>query len=224
VAYYRVSTIKQNQSGLGLQAQAQAVAEHAKASGCEIISEFKEVESGKNSDRPQLQAALDLCEITGARLVIAKLDRLSRNVSFLSGLMDRKVKFTACDVPDASEITIHILAAVAQAERKAISERTKAALKMAKQNGVKLGNPRLADARAKVDIKAATKKATQVRVTASIVRANKVMTTIDIARKNGFKTLQSIADYLNNETAIPTPRGKLWTRGSVKRVIDVAGQ
>lgn len=220
VAYYRVSTSKQGKSGLGLEAQKEAVSSYAKAMGCQIVSEFMEVESGKNNNRPKLAEALELCEITGARLTIAKLDRLSRNVAFLSGLMEAKVKFTACDNPEATELTIHILAAVAQAERKAISERTKAALKAAKARGQVLGNPRLEEARAMIDVKAASCKATQARIDASKSRAEKVMKAIDKARQNGAETLQSIADYLNDKTAILTPRGSAWTRGAVKRVIN----
>jgi DNA invertase Pin-like site-specific DNA recombinase len=223
VAYYRVSTIKQGISGLGLEAQKLAVSNHASANGCEIINEFMEVESGKNNNRPKLVEALELCEITGARLTIAKLDRLSRNVAFLSGLMEAKVKFTACDNPEATELTIHILAAVAQAERKAISERTKVALQAAKARGQILGNPRLTEARSKVNIKAATEKGTRARVDVSKARAVKVMKVIEKAREKGFETLQAIADYLNNETAILTSRGCIWTRGAVKRVIDVSG-
>jgi DNA invertase Pin-like site-specific DNA recombinase len=220
VAYYRVSTTKQQKSGLGLEAQQQVVAAYAKSRNCEIVAEFTEVESGKKNERPKLAEALELCEITGARLVIAKLDRLSRSVAFLSGLMEAKVKFTACDNPEATELTIHILAAVAEAERKAISERTKAALKAAKDRGQILGNPRLAEARAACNVEEATKKATEARVTASKSRAEKVMRVIDKARENGAQSLQSIADYLNNETSIRTPRGKLWTRAAVKRVLS----
>ena len=222
IAYYRVSTSKQGKSGLGLEAQKEAVTNYAIANGCEIINEFTEVESGKDDNRPKLGEALELCEITGARLAIAKLDRLSRNVAFLSGLMEAKVKFTACDNPEASELTIHILAAVAQAERKAISERTKAALKAAKSRGQTLGNPRLNEARKNIDVQAATQKGTQTRVDASIARAEKVMKVIEKARENGSHTLQNVADYLNNETVIRTPRGSKWTRGAVKRVIDTS--
>lgn len=219
VAYYRVSTSKQGKSGLGLEAQQQAVTAYAASSGCEIIESFTEVESGKNNNRPELTEALELCEITGARLVIAKLDRLSRSVAFLSGLMESKVKFTACDNPQASELTIHILAAVAEAERKAISERTKAALQAAKQRGQVLGNPNIAEARAVRDMKAALKKATEARVNASKLRAEKVMRVIEKARENGAHTLQSIADYLNEQTSIRTAREKLWTRTAVQRVM-----
>lgn len=223
IAYYRVSTGKQAKSGLGLEAQKDAVVSYARSNGCEITDEFVEVESGKDNNRPVLKEALELCEISGARLVIAKLDRLSRNVAFLSGLMEakaNKVKFIACDNPEASDLTIHILAAVAEAERKAISQRTKDALQAAKARGQVLGNPRLGEARAKIDIKAATKKGTQARVKASKARAVKVMRVIDKARENGCETLQSIADYLNCETSIRTARGSLWTRSAVKRVIE----
>lgn len=220
VAYYRVSTSKQGKSGLGLEAQEQAVTAYATSSGCEVIESFTEIESGKNNNRPKLDEALELCEITGARLVIAKLDRLSRSVAFLSGLMEAKVKFTACDNPEASELTIHILAAVAEAERKAISERTKVALKAAKDRGQILGNPRIAQARAACDVKAATRKATEARMIASKTRADKVMRVIQKARENGSHTLQSIADYLNDKTSIRTSRGSLWTRTSIQRVLD----
>jgi DNA invertase Pin-like site-specific DNA recombinase len=219
VAYYRVSSSKQGKSGLGLEAQQQAVTAYAASSGCEIIESFTEVESGKNNNRPELTEALELCEITGARLVIAKLDRLSRSVAFLSGLMESKVKFTACDNPQASELTIHILAAVAEAERKAISERTKAALQAAKQRGQVLGNPNIAQARAARDMEAALKKATEARVNASKLRAKKVMRAVEKARENGAQTLQAIADYLNQETSIRTPRGKHWSRVAVDRVL-----
>lgn len=225
IAYYRVSTGKQAKSGLGLEAQKEAISNYASSNNCEITDEFVEVESGKNNDRPVLKEALELCEISGARLVIAKLDRLSRNVAFLSGLMEakaNKVKFIACDNPEASDLTIHILAAVAEAERKAISQRTKDALQAAKARGQLLGNPRLDEARSKIDIKAATQKATQERMRASKVRAVKVMKVIEKARLNGAQTLESIAEYLNNETAIRTPRGSSWTRGAVKRVIDTS--
>ncbi len=220
IAYYRVSTRKQDKSGLGLEAQKNAVTVFAERIGCEIIAEFKEVESGKINHRPELNEALELCEITGARLVIAKLDRLSRSVAFLSGLMESKVKFTACDNPEATELTIHILAAVAQAERIAISERTKAALQAAKARGVILGNPKLAEARSKCDVVSALKKATEVRVSVSKKRAAKVMRVIEKARLEGATSLQSIADYLNN-TSIRTARNKLWTRISVSRILNI---
>jgi DNA invertase Pin-like site-specific DNA recombinase len=128
VAYFRVSTIKQGASGLGLDAQRGAVAMWTAANGAEALAGYTEVESGRRSDRPELRKALSHAKRSRATLVIAKLDRLSRNVHFLSGLMESGVEFIACDNPHANRLTIHILAAVAEDEAKRISERTKAAL------------------------------------------------------------------------------------------------
>src|SRR3954467_11127877 len=139
VAYYRVSTDRQGQSGLGLDAQRAAVAGSGGAR--ELVAEFTEVESGKRADRPQLAAARDLCRRQRAMLVIAKLDRLARNVAFIANLMESGVEFTAVDMPSANNLTLHILAAVAEHEREMISARTKAALAAAKARGVRLGRP-----------------------------------------------------------------------------------
>ncbi len=135
VAYYRVSTDKQASSGLGLEAQREAVARHVAAAGGAIVASFEEVESGKRNDRPQIAAALAVCRARHATLIIAKLDRLARNVAFISGLMEAKVDFVACDNPYATRLTIHILAAVAEHEREMISQRTKVALAAAKARG-----------------------------------------------------------------------------------------
>jgi DNA invertase Pin-like site-specific DNA recombinase len=131
VAYYRVSTREQGESGLGLEAQRAAVLRHAEATGCEIIKEFKEVETGtkfKLDNRPKLAEAIRHCKRHKATLVIAKLDRLSRNVAFLSGLMESGVDFVACDNPNANRLTLHILAAVAENEARMIGQRTREAL------------------------------------------------------------------------------------------------
>ena len=128
VAYYRVSTAKQGSSGLGRDAQRQAVLEYLNGGAWDLIAEFEEVESGRRADRPELVRAMELCRLTGATLLIAKLDRLSRNVHFLSGLMEQRVDFIACDMPTANKLTVHIMAAVAEQEREAISARTKAAI------------------------------------------------------------------------------------------------
>src|SRR5579859_1791368 len=146
VAYYRVSTEKQGASGLGLEAQREAVMRHLNGGQWELIGTFTEVESGKRNDRPELAAALELCQATGATLVIAKLDRLARNVAFVSNLMETGVEFVAADFPQANRLTVHILAAVAEHEREMISQRTKMALKAAAtrraESGLsKLGNP-----------------------------------------------------------------------------------
>lgn len=139
VAYHRVSTAKQGRSGLGLEAQRAAVAAYLNGGPWKLVGEFVEVESGKRADRPELGKALDLCHLIGATLVIAKLDRLTRNVAFMANLMESQVEFVACDNPHASRFTIHILAAVAEHERDQISARTKAALAAAKARGTTLG-------------------------------------------------------------------------------------
>src|SRR3954465_401776 len=141
VAYYRVSTAKQGASGLGLDAQRSAVADYLDGGNRQLAAEFTEVESGRKNDRPELARALATCRRTGAALIIAKLDRLARNVAFVSNLMEAGVEFTAVDFPTANRLTIHILAAVAEHEREMISARTKAALAAAKARGVRLGRP-----------------------------------------------------------------------------------
>src|SRR6476646_7003751 len=112
VAYYRVSTARQGASGLGLEAQRKAVADYLAGSNCEIIGEFTEIESGRKDDRPKLQEALRACRLRRAKLIIAKLDRLARNVAFISNLMESKTEFVAVDFPEANRLTVHILAAV----------------------------------------------------------------------------------------------------------------
>jgi DNA invertase Pin-like site-specific DNA recombinase len=140
IAYYRVSTDRQGRSGLGLEAQRQAVCDFLAGRG-ELTQSFTEIESRRKNDRPQLAAALDACRRHKAILVIAKLDRLARNVYFISGLMESGVEFVAVDMPQANRLTIHILAAVAEHEREMISQRTKAALQAAMRRGVALGSP-----------------------------------------------------------------------------------
>jgi DNA invertase Pin-like site-specific DNA recombinase len=146
ISYLRVSTDKQGERGYGLDAQRKAVADYLNGGSWELLGEFVEVESGKRSDRPQLAAALAACKRQRARLVIAKLDRLSRNVAFIATLMDGKVDFVCCDFPTANRLTLHILAAVAEHEREMISQRTIAGLAAAKARGVKLGRPDIGDA------------------------------------------------------------------------------
>jgi predicted site-specific integrase-resolvase len=125
LAYYRVSTARQGRSGLGLEAQRQAVGEHLNGGNWKLVGEYTEVESGKRSDRPKLAEALKACRLQGAKLIIAKLDRLARNVAFISNLMESKVEFEAVDFPQANRLTIHIMAAIAEHEAKMISDRTR---------------------------------------------------------------------------------------------------
>ena len=146
ISYLRVSTAKQGKSGLGLDAQRSAIQNYAKDKQASLLNIFVEVESGNNNERPQLAKALHLAKVTGATLVIAKLDRLSRNASFLLALRDSGVDFIATDLPDANRLTVGIMALIAEQEREAISKRTKDALQEAKKRGQKLGNPNGASA------------------------------------------------------------------------------
>lgn len=141
VAYERVSTARQGRSGLGLAAQRKAIDDFAASRQANVIGRFTEIESGRRNDRPELEKALTLARLTGSTLVIAKLDRLSRNAAFLLTLQGSEVKFLAVDMPEANDLTVGIMALVAQAEREAISRRTKEALAAAKARGVRLGNP-----------------------------------------------------------------------------------
>ena len=141
VAYERVSTARQGASGLGLEAQRKVIEDFAASRDADVLARFTEVESGRKANRPELAKALHLAKVTGATLVIAKLGRLSRNAAFLLALRDSGVRFMAVDMPEANDLTVGILALVAQAEREAISRRTKEALAIAKARGVKLGNP-----------------------------------------------------------------------------------
>src|SRR3954469_16696104 len=142
VAYYRVSTEKQGKSGLGLEAQREAGQSYLNGGSCSLAAEVTEIESGRRNDRPELDRALGLCRLYGATLIVARLDRLARNVAFVSALMEAGVDFVAVDFPQANRLTVHILAAVAEHEAKAISERTTAALARARARGVKLGGDR----------------------------------------------------------------------------------
>lgn len=142
IAYYRVSTADQGRSGLGLEAQQETVKRYIQKMGGELLEEYTEIESGAKNDRPQLNKALNLARRRGSIFIIAKLDRLSRNHLFISQLMEAKVEFVACDIPEANSFTIHIFSALAQQERELISTRTKQALQAKKAQGVTLGTPR----------------------------------------------------------------------------------
>jgi DNA invertase Pin-like site-specific DNA recombinase len=205
VAYYRVSTRRQGDSGLGLDAQRRAVRDYLDGGSWQLVGEFTEVESGKHAARPELAKALGQCKRERAKLVIAKLD-LSRNVAFLATLMDRGVDFVACDNPHANKLTIHILAAVAQHERETIAQRTKDALAAAKRRGVKLGGPKLDVAQ---EVSRHRRKAL-----ADQHAANVVPIILDVQRA-GLKSLRAIADALNAR-GVPTARGGAWHASSVR--------
>jgi DNA invertase Pin-like site-specific DNA recombinase len=209
VAYFRVSTDRQGKSGLGLEAQRKAVLDYLNGGSWELVQEFVEVESGKHSDRQQLAAALAACKKHRAKLVIAKLDRLSRNLAFIAALMESGVEFLAVDNPHANKLTIHILGAVAQHEREMISERTKAALAAAKARGQRLGNPRLFEA-AKLGRKAALANARRF--------AANILPIIEEIERSGITSHNAIATKLN-ERNVRTARGGKWTHVQVGAVL-----
>jgi DNA invertase Pin-like site-specific DNA recombinase len=217
VSYYRVSTSQQGASGLGLEAQREAVARHVAGAGSVIVAEFQEVESGKKNDRPQIAAALAACRLRRATLIIAKLDRLARNVHFISNLMESGVDFVACDNPHATRLTIHILAAVAEHEREMISARTIAALLAAKARGVKLGNPKL-----KPGDRWIARTARAARTANANAHATDVMPYIEAARNAGCTTLSDLARALTAR-GIETPAGEQeWNTTQVRRILDRA--
>jgi DNA invertase Pin-like site-specific DNA recombinase len=220
IAYYRVSTAKQGISGLGLEAQRTAVLDYLNGGRWTLVDEFKEVESGKHSNRPALAKALAACRVHGATLIIAKLDRLARNVAFISTLMEAGVEFTAVDFPQANRLTVHILAAVAEHEAMMISQRTKAALAAAKKRGVVLGGDRagiIASQSAK-GVKASVK----VRREQARRRAADLLPIIDAIRAEGITSALQIAAALN-ERGIHAPRGGEWQAVQVQRVLKLGG-
>lgn len=215
VAYYRVSTRRQGESGLGLDAQRQAVNSHAKASSGAIVAEFTEIESGKVSERPQLLLALAQAKATDATLIVAKLDRLSRNVAFLSSLLESGVPFICCDNPFANKLTLHILAAVAEAEAEAISIRTKAALAQAKKRGVKLGasNPNCQNLTTEHRARGASKGG---EVTRKACQQFKAVILPVIQGIQGSP--EDIAAELNKRGYV-TQRRQPWNRRAVKKIM-----
>jgi DNA invertase Pin-like site-specific DNA recombinase len=213
VAYYRVSTDQQGRSGLGLEAQREAVRSYLNGGNWTLADEVTEVESGKRNDRPELDRALGLCRLYGATLVVAKLDRLARNVAFISKLMESGVDFVAADFPQANRLTVHILAAVAEHEAAMISARTKAALDAVKARGVQLGKP--ANLRNQLDGSA---KGNAAKAAKADKRAADLLPLI-LPMKAGGASLRQIADGLNR-CGVPAPRGGDWSAVAVKRILD----
>jgi len=217
VAYLRVSTREQGKSGLGIEAQREAVARFAASEGLEVVAEFVEVESGKGSDaldrRPQLVAALAEARRQRCPVVVSKLDRLSRDVAFVSGLMAQRVPFVVAELgADADPFMLHLFAALAEKERALISQRTKSALAALKARGARLGNPRLETARG---IANARHKAEADETAA------RVLPVIAEAKAAGAVTLRAIADALNAR-GVPTARGGRWQAQSVANVLKRA--
>ncbi len=211
VSYYRVSTQKQGRSGLGLEAQKAAVEAYLKAHGGVELASYTEIESGNTNTRPQLQAALLRCRQTRATLLVAKLDRLSRNAAFLMNLRDSQIKFQALDIPEANTLTLGVLAVLAQHERELISARTRAALAARKARGLPLGTPRDLSAYAKQ----ASKLGCEVNAAKARARAAEIADPLKEARQAGCVSLRQVAAHLN-KLGITTPRGKAWTATAVK--------
>ena len=210
VAYYRVSTDRQGESGLGLDAQRKAVADYLNGGNWVLATAYTEVESGKRTNnRPQLAAALTTCKKLKAKLIVAKLDRLSRNVAFISTLMNSGVEFVAADMPHANKMTLQVLAVFAEHERDQISARTKQALAAAKERGVKLGGPKLAQASA-LGVASNRAKADQF--------AANTMPIIREIQASGVTSLRGVARALNAR-GVPSARGTPWSPVAVSNVI-----
>lgn len=223
IAYYRVSTQKQGASGLGLEAQQEAVARYLNGGTWELVDEFIETETGKGADalarRPQLRAAMDACRKSGAKLLIAKLDRLARNVHFVTGLMEASkgsgknaVKFVACDMPEANDLTIHIMAAFAEHEAKRISERTKDALQAAKARGKLLGMAGMENLRPNIAARQAEANSF----------AEKLRGQVEGFNLRHLSQRQMVAEL--NMLGVRTARGGEWSLVQLQRVIQRLSQ
>jgi len=217
VAYYRVSTSKQGINGLGMDAQEKAVSTYLDAQDGELIDSYREVESGKNNRRPEMEKALRRCRLTGATLVIAKLDRLSRNAAFLMALRDSEIAFVCCDMPEANSLTIGIIACMAEYERQMISERTKAGLAAKKARGEtwvdleQLAKVRTGD----------TTAATAARVEASVSRKAEIAEVIREMEQDAGESLSSRAMAARlNDAGYTTSRGNQWSNVAVLRVLS----
>jgi DNA invertase Pin-like site-specific DNA recombinase len=213
ISYLRVSTERQGRSGLGLEAQRRAVADFLAGGAWRHVAELVEVESGSRDSRPRLAEAMALCRLHGATLVIAKLDRLSRDAAFLLNLQKAGVRFVAADMPEANELVVGIMAVVAQAERKMISARTKAALAAAKARGVRLGKPENLTNREAGQVRGRTQ---QTRRAAE--RVLDLAPVIAIVRAEGAVSLRQIAAALNVR-GIPAVRGGAWSAAQIQRVL-----
>jgi DNA invertase Pin-like site-specific DNA recombinase len=218
VSYVRVSTQRQGQSGLGLEAQRQAITDFlTKRKPGVLLAEYREIESGKVTTRPELARALADCKARRATLVIAKLDRLSRNSHFLTGLLESGVDVVFCDLPESAgpqgRFLVGVLAEVAQLEAALISQRTRAALQAAKARGVKLGNPNLRAGDAATAARAIAAKRAK-----AAERLEAVRPFVMDARAAGAITIQAICDKLN-AWHCPSPYGSTWRPGNLHRVL-----
>lgn len=214
IAYFRVSTAKQGRSGLGLEAQRAAVVAYAERTGAEVLADYTEVESGANAQRPQLQRALAHCRLAGARLLVAKLDRLTRDVGFLAALQKAGVvSFVAADMPEAGELETQLLTVVAGNELRRISERTRAALQAAKARGVVLGKPENLANQAE-----GSRRGNAAKAAKADDYARMVSQWIEDARAAGITSTRGTAAWLNAR-GIRAPRGGDWSAAQVVRVV-----
>jgi len=204
VAYYRVSTQQQSLSGLGLEAQRDAVRRFLNGGKWELVGEFTEVESGRRRDRPELEKAMAAAKRRKATLVIAKLDRLARNVYFVSGLLESKVRFVCCDVAEADRMMLQMLAVFGEHEARMISERTRAALAAARARGVKLGNPRIRELN-----RDPARKASEF--------ARQMRGTLDAMHAVGLTQRAMVAEL--NKMGVRTARGGTWSLAQLQRVL-----
>ena len=220
VAYLRVSTQRQRRSGLGIEAQRAAIARFAEAEGLTVLAEFVEAETGKGSDaldrRPQLTAALAAARSAKCSVVVAKLDRLSRDVAFVSGLMAQRVPFIVAELGrDADPFMLHLYAALAEKERRLIAERTKAALAAKKAAGARLGNPR--------NIAQAGELGRSIQTTAADQFVAGLMPVIEAIRRTGVTTLEAMTQALN-QRGIRSARGGRWYASSVANLLERAAK
>jgi DNA invertase Pin-like site-specific DNA recombinase len=222
IGYIRVSTQKQGDSGLGVEAQLSAIHRYAESAKGELVHTYREVESGRKDDRPQFDKARAHAQRIKGRLVIGKLDRLSRDVHFISGLLKSGVDFVACDNPHANKLTIHILAAVAEDEADRISQRTKAALAAAKARGVLLGSARPGHWKGREEARrigaARGSRASKARRDMLAGPLYREVLPIIRAGKDAGDSLQQIADSLNLQ-GFSTSRGLAWNRMQVRRLV-----
>ena len=223
VSYLRVSTQKQGQSGLGLEAQRKAVDDYLNGGDWNVIEEVVEIESGKNNKRPKLLEAIELCKSTGATLVVAKIDRLTRDAAFLLNLKAAGIDFVAADMPEANRMTIGIMALVAEQEREAISRRTKDALAAAKAKGIQLGAYRDGKFVGRVGTKEDAQRASESRTALYRLRAEARFDNIARIDPDGSMSLRAIAQKLNDDR-VPTISGKgIWNASSVRRLKAISG-
>ena len=224
VGYLRVSTARQGASGLGLEAQQAAIKAFLGPDDRLLEPSYVEVESGRNSDRPKLAEAMARCRKTGATLLIAKLDRLARSVRFISALMESGVHFVAADMPTATPFMIHVYAAVAEEEARAISRRTKVALEAAKARGKKLGGDRGYRPTSPPDGVAGSRAASVARSREADHAAHRLASVVAEVRAvlGGTASLRAIAEGLT-QRGIGTPRGAAWTATGVRRVLARLG-